>query len=110
MFIISILIILLSLASARAANYSPSFRLLSTSTFLIGDRLFYTGGGTTTDLFYLELGQGPFQLTDPPFHLVQNDLPSLYAFIVGGTTVIDQTAFIYTTNKEVNNQSFTICP
>src|SRR5581483_9249452 len=104
-FIISIFIILLTLASIRAVDYSPQFRTLKTSTFLIGDRLFYTGNGITTDLFYLELGQGPFQLTDPPFHLVQNDLPNLYPFNVGGTVVINQTAFIYATNKEVNNNS-----
>ncbi|RIA83600.1 hypothetical protein C1645_809133 [Glomus cerebriforme] len=101
MFITSILIISLALTSVMAAYYSPTYRT-NAASFLIGDRLFYTGGDYATDLFYLELGQGPFQLTDPPFQLVQNNLPNLYPYLVGGSVVIGQTAFIFVTNEESN--------
>ncbi|CAG8774889.1 18394_t:CDS:2, partial [Racocetra fulgida] len=85
------------------AYYSPEGLPLrsNTANFVIGDRIFYTGGGVTTDLFYLELGQGPFKLTDPPFYLIRTDMPNLYAEFYGNAVVIDQTAFIFMTNDKV---------
>ncbi|CAG8724173.1 23016_t:CDS:2, partial [Racocetra persica] len=94
------------------AYYSPEGLPLrsNTANFIIGDRIFYTGGGVTTDLFYLELGQGPFKLTDPPFYLIRTDMPDLYAEFYGNAVVIDQTAFIFMTNDKYNFIKISISP
>ncbi|CAG8830282.1 34335_t:CDS:2, partial [Gigaspora margarita] len=75
------------------------------ATFIIDDRLFYIGG-YVFDLFYLELGQGPFQLLNPPFYLVRSDMAELYVNGHGNAVVVNQTAIIFTADFTTDNRVF----
>ncbi|RIB17110.1 hypothetical protein C2G38_2142767, partial [Gigaspora rosea] len=107
MFLILILVILLNFgspAASAASYYSPEYRS-DAATFIIDDRLFYIGG-YESDLFYLELGQGPFQLLNPPFYLVRSDMPELYVNGHGSAVIVNQTVFIFTTDITNDNRVF----
>lgn len=87
----------LSFTSTFAQYYQPQHRI-GHQTFLVGDRIFFEGGTYFTEgrtpkydgpwfvLFYLELGHGQFQLSNPPFYLLRDDIPDNFdgMSIVGG--------------------------